>query len=313
MKILLPLALLCATGIARTHAALDLKDAKRIVILGDSITYAGDWVTDLDAWLGSQGATAEVINLGLSSETATDLTPAEQQETHISKFGFPRPTISERIGRILAKAKPDWVMACYGMNDGSSLPQNDEGFARFCKGMETLKSQMEKAGVRRVLFLTPPVQDAGPGKPPSKHDEMLTRFTEWLIGQRKIGWEVVDLHGPMRTALDEKRKTEPNFRFAGDGVHPNREGHDLMAKQVITYLTSAPETTTFFASSPYLQAPMRDLIKERMEVRRNAWLTFTGHTRPGVAKGLPMAEADVKIAELTAKIQVLETVTHSVK
>lgn len=313
MKYLLSLALLCATGIAPSHAAPGLKDAKRIVILGDSITYAGDWVTDLDAWLGSQGATAEVINLGLSSETATDLTPTEQQETHISKYGFPRPTISERIGRILEKTKPDWVMACYGMNDGSSLPQNDEGFARFCKGMETLKSQMEKTGVKRVVFLTPPVQDAGPAKPPSKHDEMLTRFSEWLIGQRKTGWEVVDLHGPMRAVLDEKRMTEPNFRFSGDGVHPNREGHDLMAKQVITYLSSASETTTFFTSSPYLQAPLRDLFKQRMEVRRNAWLTFTGHTRPGVAKGLPMAEADVRIAELTAKIQAQEIAAQKVK
>ncbi len=150
--------------ISSAIAAPDVKEAKRIIVLGDSITYAGDWVTDFEAWLLSRGANAEVINLGLPSETAADLTPKEQEETHIKPYGFPRPTISERIGRILEKTKPDWVIACYGMNDGSSLPQNDEGFARYCAAMETLKSQLEKAGVKQIIFLTPPIHDAGPGK-----------------------------------------------------------------------------------------------------------------------------------------------------
>ena len=162
--------------ISSAIAAPDVKEAKRIIVLGDSITHAGDWVTNFEAWLLSRGANAEVINLGLPSETAADLTPTEQEETHIKPYGFPRPTISERIGRILEKTKPDWVIACYGMNDGSSLPQNDEGFARYCAAMETLKSQLEKAGVQQIIFMTPPIHDAGPGKPQSKHDEMLTRF-----------------------------------------------------------------------------------------------------------------------------------------
>ncbi len=302
MKLFLALALLAALTICPAFAAPDVKEAKRIIILGDSITYSGDWVTNFEAWLLARGAEAEVINLGLPSETGADLTPTEQQETHIKPYGFPRPTISERLGRILEKSKPDWVVACYGMNDGSSLPQNDEGFARYCAAMQTLKSQLENAGVKQIIFMTPPLHDAGPGQAQSKHDAMLTRFSDWLLSKKKDGWNVVDIHGPMRAALDERRKTEPNFRFAGDGVHPNREGHDLIAKQLIEYFSTPAETADFLAHSPYLGTALRPLINQRMALRRDAWLTFTVHTRPGVAKGLPMDEANAKINDLTTQI-----------
>lgn len=303
MKSFLLVATLTAMTLQSALAAPDIHTAKRIVFLGDSITHSGEYVADLEAWLISRGASAEVINLGLPSETAADLTPTEQQETHIKPFGFPRPTISERLGRILEKSHPDWILACYGMNDGSSLPQNDEGFARYCAAMETLKTTTEKAGVKQFIALTPPTQDAGPGQPISKHDEMLARFSDWLLSRRKDGWNVIDIHGPMRAALEERRKADPNFRFAGDGVHPGREGHDLMAKQIIQYFSSPQEADAFFAQSPAFAKPVRDLVQQRMALRRDAWLTWTGHTRPGMGKGLPMDEANVKVQELTAKIQ----------
>ncbi|HEY0074859.1 MAG TPA: GDSL-type esterase/lipase family protein [Abditibacteriaceae bacterium] len=303
MKLFFALALSTLMTTTSTIAAPAIKDAKRILFLGDSITYAGDYVTDVEAWLLSQGSNAEVINLGLPSETGADLTPTEQQETHIKPYGFPRPTISERIGRILEKTKPDWVIACYGMNDGSSLPQNDEGFTRYVAAMEILKSTFEKAGVKQIVFLTPPIHDAGPGKEQSKHDQMLTRFSNWLLTRRKDGWNVIDIHGPMSAALEEKRRPEPGFRFAGDGVHPNAEGHRLIAKQVIAYFSSAKEADGFFVSR-FAGAPLRGLVQQRMATRRDAWLSETGHTRPGIGKGLPMPEANAKINELTAQIEV---------
>lgn len=284
-------------------AAPDIKEAKRIVFLGDSITYAGDYVVDVECWMFSKGANAEVINLGLPSETAADLTPKEQEETHIKPYGFPRPTISERIGRILEKTKPDWVFACYGMNDGSSLPQNDEGFARYCAAMQTLKTTFEKASVKQIVFLTPPIHDAGPGKAQSLHDQMLTRFSEWLLSKRQDGWNVIDIHGPMRKALEEKRRTEPNFRFAGDGVHPNSEGHRFIAREVIAFFSSPQEADHLFARATYFGAPFHSLVKGRMSIRRDAWLRETVHTRPGIAKGLPMDEANTKINEITKQIE----------
>jgi hypothetical protein len=47
------------------------------------------------------------------------------------------------------------------------------------------------------------------------------------------------------------------------------------------------------------------LIQQRQRLQTDAWLNETGHKRPGMAKGLPVAEADQKAAELNAQIQKL--------
>ncbi|HEX8309920.1 MAG TPA: GDSL-type esterase/lipase family protein [Chthoniobacteraceae bacterium] len=303
MKPLVSVILLIAASLLPAFALPDVKDAKRILFLGDSITYDGNYVTDVEAWLLSSGAAAEVINLGLPSETAADLTSVEQEESHIKPYGFPRPTVSERLQRVLEKTRPDWVFACYGMNDGSSLPHNEEGLTRFSTAVEKLKAAVDNAGVKRFIMLTPPIHDAGPGKPQSQHDAMLARFSQWLLSKRRDGWEVIDVHGPMRAALEERRKAEPDYRFAGDGVHPNREGHRLIAKQIIAYFSSSQAANESFEQSSHLGAGFRKLIAQRVTVIRDAWLTETKHARPGIAAGLPLDQAETKVREISALLQ----------
>jgi hypothetical protein len=50
---------------------------------------------------------------------------------------------------------------------------------------------------------------------------------------------------------------------------------------------------------------LRKLVEKRMVLLRNAWLTATGHKRPGVAAGLPLPEAEKQAAELTKQINTL--------
>lgn len=47
------------------------------------------------------------------------------------------------------------------------------------------------------------------------------------------------------------------------------------------------------------------LITQRSQILRDAWLTETGHKRPGVRKGLPLAEANAKASEITKAINAL--------
>ena len=72
-----------------------LRHLNRIVFLGDSITQGGDYVTDFECWLISQNINVEVIGLGLSSETASDLT-IKENAPHKTAHGFGRPEVSER-------------------------------------------------------------------------------------------------------------------------------------------------------------------------------------------------------------------------
>ena len=113
MKALLYALVLVLPNMVSAAPLPAVEKAKRIVFLGDSITYGGHYVACIDAWLTMKhpGSERVVIKLGLSSETVSGLS----EEGHAGGR-FPRPNLHERLSRILAKTKPDLVLACYGMN-----------------------------------------------------------------------------------------------------------------------------------------------------------------------------------------------------
>jgi len=286
-----------------------LRGVRRIVFLGDSITQAGDYVVDCECWLLAHGFEVEFINLGLASETATDLTP-EENAAHLQAFGFGRPFLSERLDRVLTSTKPDFLFACYGMNDGGSLPPNDAGTKRFAKAITKLRKTAAKAGVKRVVICTPPVFDDQGVVKQKFHEENLARYTAWLLSMRAKGWEVVDIHRPMRRALDEGRAKNAAFQFAADGVHPGREGHWLMAREILAQFFGAKLEGAARAEDlfPAHGSEIRKLVHEHMVLLFDAWMTQIGHQRPGVAggpgakPGPPLAEAQAKAAELGKRI-----------
>lgn len=95
------------------------------MVLGDSITYAGEWVEFFEAGLRQvqRDHRPEILNLGLPSETASGLS----EEGHAGG-AFPRPDVNERLGRVLSRLKPDLILACYGMNDGIYFPSMNRAF-----------------------------------------------------------------------------------------------------------------------------------------------------------------------------------------
>lgn len=295
---------------ADSPASAKLEGVKRIVFLGDSITQAGDYVTDFECWLAANGLQAEVINLGLGSETASDLT-AEENAGHLKRHRFGRPFVSERLDRALAATKPDLLFVCYGMNDGSSLPSNDAGTKRFADAITHLRDAALKSGVKRVVFCTPPVRDDKGDATLKFHDENLTRYSEWLLSKRAAGWDVVDFHGPMRKALDEGRAKNPAFMLSKDGVHPGREGHWIMASELLTQFLGAKLDGVASAEAlfPAHGVEIRKLVNQRMTVLFNAWMSKIGHKRPGVAgapgakPGLPLDQATENAAAITRQIE----------
>ena len=47
------------------------------------------------------------------------------------------------------------------------------------------------------------------------------------------------------------------------------------------------------------------LVKKEQDLMKDAWLTATGHKRPGMHKGLPLDDARAKAAEIDASIREL--------
>jgi lysophospholipase L1-like esterase len=288
-----------------------------VLFLGDSITYGGQFIEYFAAGLRIFSPTneLEILNLGLPSETVSGLS-----EPGHAGGQFPRPDLHERLDRVLAKTKPKIIIACYGMNDGIYYPLSPDRLAKFTNGILWLHQKAAQAGAR-IIHLTPPVFDAVPLKgrtlpagrdaypqPYEGYDEVLKHYSEWLLAQRAQGWEVVDIHGPIVEFLAERRRTAPDFRLAGDGVHPNSLGHWMMARQLLVAWGAPPEVAkmddlqAMLARHPHGQEILK-LVEQEQRVLKDAWLTETGHQRPGMGKGLPFAEAQAKVEAIEAKLR----------
>lgn len=299
-------------AIPTSTAAAKLDGVKRIVFLGDSITQGGDYVTDFECALLANEIRLEVLNLGLGSETASDLAEEENAE-HLKAYRFGRPAVSERLDRALAATKADLLIVCYGMNDGSSLPANEVGTKRFAEATTTIREAALKSGVKRVVLCTPPVRDDKGNAGLKFHDENLTRYSEWLLSKRADGWDVVDIHMPMRKALDEGRARDPAYALSGDGVHPGREGHWIMAQQILTEFLGLQVADARSAEElfPADGAEVRELVNQRMRVRFEAWMSKIGHKRPGVAggpgtkAGLTIEQANESAGAITKQIEAI--------
>ncbi len=302
---LIAIAILLATFVPLMAAdSSPLPGAKRVVVLGDSITYSGAYVEFIEAWFATRFPERQIefLNIGLPSETVSGLS----EEGHAGGK-FPRPDVHERLERVLAKAKPDLVIACYGMNCGIYLPFAEERFAKYRDGLTWLRERCAAAGAK-VLHVTPPTFDEVQGGKPG-YRNTLDRYADWLLSQRKQGWDVVDLHQPMNRYLDEHRKADPKFFLAKDGVHCNETGHWIIAKQILLHI-GAKDVADFAESKAMVEthvngAAILKLIQQRQRMLKDAWLTETKHLRPGMKTGLPLAEASAKGAELDVQIHQL--------
>lgn len=282
-----------------------LIESRKIVFLGDSITYAGDYVANFDTWIHAyyQKRRFEILNLGLGSETVSGLS-----EKGHAGGKFPRPDLHTRLDSILEKTKPDLIFACYGMNCGIQMPFDEDRFQKYKDGITKLKIKAEASGAK-IIFLTPPIYDGYVNKKKAYYTDVLAKYAAWLVEQRKNGWNVIDLNTHMAKVLEEQRKTNPAFTYQKDAVHPNTQGHWIMTQPIIAYFGDTEAANCLNINEVLalhkLPASISKLTARRSQILRNAYLTYTGHKRPGVPKGLPLEEAKQEAKKLTTQIKSL--------
>jgi lysophospholipase L1-like esterase len=277
-------ALVALAAPAAAEEKFFLHDGQRVVFLGDSNTYAGHYVTYVDAYLRTRfpDQKFELINLGLPSETVSGLSEPDHP--------YPRPDVHERLDRALARTKPDVVVACYGMNDGIYYPTGEERFRKYQDGIRRLIDRVKASGAAVVLMTTPPF-DPEPVRdkllprsaerfswmhPYEDYDDVLTRYSEWLLTLRDQGLPVADAHGAVNRYLAAARKADPKYRLAGDGIHPNATGHWLMAQELLRAWHAPAEVDTAdvdVAARKVRHGDVTDLAVAAAEVR------FTWRTR----------------------------------
>ncbi len=275
-----------------------LIESDRVVVLGDSITFSGHWVSYLTCWMETAGTSARVINMALPSETLSGLS-----EKGHAGGKFPRPDLHERLDRVLRISRPNVVLACYGMNCGIYQPFDTERLNKFREGITRLHEKVESIGAN-IIHLTPPVYDQRPDKHgpagSTDYDAVLEEYSKWLLSKRQNGWIVIDIHSPMKKSLELNRVSNPAFVFAPDTVHPGREGHWAICRAVLDDL-GVPRTWDTQQAQHLLSH-----VTQRLEILRNAYIASAGHSRPGVPQGMPIDDAITEANRLTKMIRSVE-------
>ncbi len=274
------ITLLTALLLGLFLAPLSRAAEKRIAIIGDSIPYGGQWPTLIESALRQQKSleNAEIVNFALPSETASGLS----EQGHAGG-AFPRPCIHDRLGRILKAYKPDFVIGGYGMNDGIYQPLDKERFDAYKKGMTRLKNDIEKAGAKFIIITPPPFQADNKAKAPGNYDEVLDAYSNWLVSQEKQGWNVIDIRPAVKKSIEAKKAENPNFTYAGDGIHPGAEGHRFIAEAIWPQLAKKmgfPGKVTFPQGQDF------DKAFQKQQTYKHAWLSETKYERPGIPAGI---------------------------
>jgi len=296
-----------------------LEKYHRVVFVGDSITYFGGFVDDIEACILTRDTNSAItiLNLCQSAEVVAGLS-----EQGRAGEKYTRPDLHTRLASVLEKTQPDLVVADYGMNDGIYQPFSEERFQKFKDGMKWLHETVLKSGAK-IVHVTPSPFDPvsckkpltpdgarGYNGPYTNYDDTLGRYSAWLVAQRTNGWDVVDIHTPMNEFLAGQRRTNSDFTLTSDGVHPTAIGHWLMAREILVHWGAPAEIGGMGSVGPMLaDNPHGDellgLISQQEHILRDAWLTEADHLQPGHKVGLPLPEAEKQAAALDAQIRAL--------
>ena len=176
-----------------------------------------------------------------------------------------------------------------------------------------LKDTLQQTGAR-VIIVTPPVYDELRGGA-TGYAKVLDNYSDWIIERgKKDSWEVADIHYPMKRYLDAHRQVDARYGISGfaladDGVHPGETGHWMIAKELLWQL-GEKQVAEFSSMAALIQTcrngkVIEQLIASRQVMMKDAWLTYTGHTRPGMTKGLDFLTAQTHAKSIQQNIDSL--------
>lgn len=285
---------------------------KRIVFIGDSISQIGTYIAYLDAylWRNYPQSDIELIDLGVSSETASGLSEPDHP--------YPRPCVHNRLTKLLGESRPDAAVICYGINDGIYHPFSEVRFAAFKNGMLALIEKVKKTGAKTIVMTPPPfdakayTQKLLPEGCPKyaffeayeKYDDVMRKYSEWVLSLDGYVDATVDIHRAISEYNEEKRRIDPKF-VSGDGIHPKEGGHWIIAASLLKVMFGIEETTVpDFVVNPE-NVPFFAPVLEHHLIMSTAWREYVGHDNPVKDNAMPLDEAKKYGMELKNKALML--------
>ncbi len=216
---LVPALLLSLFGFGGGASAADgLKDGDYVAIIGDSITEQKLYSLNIESYLlmCQPKKNLSATQFGWSGETAD---------------GF-----SKRMANDCLRFKPMVATTCFGMNDGRYSPMDDKKAEWYRNAQRSVVKQLKEAGTRFIVLGSPGVVDSDTFRKDPAAAEM---YNKTLAALRDIDRELAkeegvafaDVYGAMFEVMTKaKAKYGKAYHVGGgDGVHPDRNGHLVMA------------------------------------------------------------------------------------
>ena len=103
----------------------------------------------------------------------------------------------------------------------------------------------------------------------------------------------------------QRRKVDPQFHLANDGIHPNELGHLLMAKTILQACGFEIEGDIIEILEQATADPLFVEIDHRRQMRSKGWLEYIGYERGEVVKTESVNEIEIEAAERQKSIDKL--------
>ena len=197
---------------------LILKKGDRVAIVGDSITEQKQYSRFIELYL-------------LACVPELDLT--------MYQFGWSgerAPGFAVRMENDFVPWKPTVVTTCFGMNDGSYRPYNDQIGKAYEGGTRRIQDRCKELGARMIVGGPGPVGSEAWRKEEPEADKFyndnlskLSGIAGRLAGEN--GFVYAGLHPLMMKVMVDAKATlgKDYYVCGGDGVHPGPNGHLVMA------------------------------------------------------------------------------------
>lgn len=212
--LLVSLAFACQSAQAQTK----LKEGDYVAVIGDSITEQQLYSRFIEDYL-------------LMCKPALDL-----RATQFGWGGETAPGFARRMANDCLRFQPSVATTCFGMNDGGYSPMDPGKANRYRDGQKSIIDQLKRANVRVIVVGSPGVVDADTFR---RDPAAATMYNKTLAEERDMDKALAEQEGvlfanvfdPMMDVMTKaKAKYGNGYHLAGgDGVHPDRNGHLVMA------------------------------------------------------------------------------------
>lgn len=221
-------------GASAPLTGIQLHDGDTVVFCGDSITHQCLYTQYVEDYVYTRfpNRRIQLVNAGVSGDRAGDALL--------------------RFSEDVASHKPQVVTVLLGMNDGQYQHFNHEIFARYEQDMGYLMDRIAELGAQTIL-MGPSMYDSrvSQTKPPAwvakdsdqvrqvtrYYNPVLAFYGAWLrdrASDRGLGY--VEMIPPMSRVTELARIQNPEFTMIPDAVHPNANGHAVMAAAMIEHM-----------------------------------------------------------------------------